>query len=572
MAGAIAQVRSRLATAEAVGIAVLATAMFAAVLVGFSRVSPSILHYSTWDFWFESDPPAVADELLNRLSRNHLRTSHHPLFSILLFPLVQLLSRLPGATPEVIFGLLLSTVGATWIALAFVTLRFVGLRRVDAGVFSVLAATSASVVFWFPVLEASAFGALSIMLAIALVALTERGRTVPLWACLLASVATIAFTSTNWMVGLLMLAAVLPWRKACVTAAASLGVTGALWGLQRVVFPTSGFPLELNTQQETGYLFNSEGLGLLQKSFAFFFHSIVLPEIGTVYGFRLSVQGMRPGAGSLLATAAVAVWFSLLVLGAWSIWQRRWSKTAAVLLLAMAGQWALALVFGIETFFYSAHFGPILVLLSAMSALTRGRGLAVALATALVFLGGANNISRFNGAAERVKERYEDERRFSAALVKLTDPSSLFLCGRHALAAVGEPAEPLAEILGAPPRNVLLTDDPDTCYYRFDGSESARNGWILPYERWSIEAIEGFRQAGARYFVTPYTFGIETSPNLFLWLDQRFRRLGDGLASRLYDLSEPALQKRALYDRNVPSGGVVNTEPDATQAPQRDSR
>lgn len=153
------------------------------------------------------------------------------------------------------------------------------LPRVDSVVFALVAATSAAAVFWFPVLEANSFGALSIMIAITIVAFADRGWRVPEWVCLCASLATLAFTTTNWMVGLLMLGAVLPLKRAAVMAVGTVGVTAILWGLQKMLFPETGILLKLNTAAEIDYLFNPEALGLWQKLVGFLFYSIVLPEI-----------------------------------------------------------------------------------------------------------------------------------------------------------------------------------------------------------------------------------------------------------------------------------------------------
>lgn len=35
-------------------------------LTCLSQVSPQIFYYSTWDYWFESDPPAFAHQMLER--------------------------------------------------------------------------------------------------------------------------------------------------------------------------------------------------------------------------------------------------------------------------------------------------------------------------------------------------------------------------------------------------------------------------------------------------------------------------------------------------------------------------
>ena len=208
-----------------------------------------------------------------------------------------------------------------------------------------------------------------------------------------------------------------------------------------------------------------------------------------------------------------------------------------MLALLLGGQFVLAMVFGVETFFYSAHWGPMLVVISALSALTPARRFAVPLAAALAVVAGVNNIQKFDGAAARLEERYRHERQFTARVAELTSPGSLIVCGRHAAAAQGEPAHSSGRNPGAAPvSDIGLTDDPDTCYFRFDDLQVRRRGWIVSYEDWSIESIEAFRQRGARYFITPYSYGLQHSATLLRAMDARFRRLELTSNWAFYDL------------------------------------
>lgn len=98
---------------------ILSITMFILVLVGYHKVSPYILHYSTWDYWFDCDTPAVAGQLLDRFSSYNYRISHHPLFSILLYPFVQVLIRIFKIGAEYAFGLVLALTSAVWIFTVF---------------------------------------------------------------------------------------------------------------------------------------------------------------------------------------------------------------------------------------------------------------------------------------------------------------------------------------------------------------------------------------------------------------------------------------------------------------------
>ena len=251
----------------------MTAAALLAVGVGFNHLSPGIWHYSTWDYWFESDAPGVADQILDRWSWNHLRTSYHPLFSILVSLPTQILRGAFHLSSQQAVGLVVVAVATGWIAVFFLCLRVLGLRRLDAIVFSALAAVSAYAVFWFPVPETFGLGAVSIGLALLVTAWSERHGSVPTWVYLAASVATLSFTSTNWMVGLAMLAVLLSWRRALALAVADFVLVMGIWYVQWLVFPTSRSPLLLTTPSETNYIFNKAALGPAAKLVSFFFHS-----------------------------------------------------------------------------------------------------------------------------------------------------------------------------------------------------------------------------------------------------------------------------------------------------------
>src|ERR1700709_2350829 len=77
-------------------------------------------------------------------------------------------------------------------------------------------------------------------------------------------------------------------------------------------------------------------------------------------------------------------------------------KCVAVLLLTLAGQIALHLVYGEETFLYGLHFVPLLIALAALSTTTKAGKLAPWAALALAGFALANNLSVFNDAAAHV--------------------------------------------------------------------------------------------------------------------------------------------------------------------------
>jgi hypothetical protein len=537
----------RPATADLLLGGALALTALVATLLSYQLLTPYILNAGMWDFWFESDPARTVFQATNRHATFHYATNRHPLFSLIIYPPGFILAKAFGLGTEVAFGIILAATSAIATAITYATLRILDLPRPAAAIFTILAAVSAAAVFWFPVPETWGLSALSLLVVIGVCALSDRLNGLPTWAYLLASIAAISITTTNWMAALAMLFIFLDRRTALITAGKTLLIVMALQTLQHSVFPHAGAMLALkDSQQDISYLLHEESLGFAARLSGFFFHSIVMPDIGSVYGARLSVQGALPGEGSWLTFAAVLVWAVLLALGGWSAVRLltakahfRFRRTTLVLLATLAGQLLLFSVYGLESFMYALPYAPLLVLLSALSALTPAHRLAVPLAAALIILAGLNNYAKFSDAADQFASRYEHERGFAAVLAQNTEANALILCGGEALAATGEAKAARLTAAQAPIADINPPDSPDTCALTFDDVGAARRGWLRWYEDWSVQEIETFAQRGARYFATSYAYGLEHRKELFDALDQRFKRLARTPEWAIYDLKSP---------------------------------
>ena len=103
-------------------------------------------------------------------------------------------------------------------------------------------------------------------------------------------------------------------------------------------------------------------------------------------------QASSPGSGSFWGACAVGLWIALLGLGLWGFFSsKKHTKFRIVLGFSLLGQLALHLVYGNETFLYSLHFLPLLIILAAFSVLTSTRLIALILAGILVICTGINN-------------------------------------------------------------------------------------------------------------------------------------------------------------------------------------
>lgn len=328
----------------------------------------------------------------------------------------------------------------------------------------------------------------------------------------------------------------LPLKKALKFAAVTIGIVGLLWVVEKIIFPTSGFPFLLFTKAETMYMFNETSQGLNSKLYVFFFHSIIMPEIGGSYGYRLSVQSISPSAGSLLTNIGIILWFILFIFSSYSFIRYKKSKTCIMLLLTITCQLLLAIVFGIETFFYSVNWGPLLVLFCALGTLTPIRKFTVPIATCLIIISLVNNFYKFNVSALRLQYKYSIEKSFSVKGANLTDPNSLIISGRHICAVEGE--SPWDQ----DPKTAQVVDlcthnNERDCFFIFDDLQVHRRGWNISYEEWKINKIEAFRQRGAKYFVTSNGYGIEHKPEFFKEMDLKYHRLEKTSHWAFYDLS-----------------------------------
>jgi hypothetical protein len=378
-----------------------------------SGVLPPIL-LKTYDVWFESDLARVYDNMAYRWS-DHYRTKVHPLFSLFTHPVVYGLTQIAGLDPATSIRVFNAVIAGVWIAVLFMILRLIGCRLFDAALFSLVAGCSAASIFWFTVPETYPLGSVSILLALLLTIIAER-RGAREWQFVLVSTLTLSFTLTNWMAGIAAAFANYPWRRAAQITINAFGLVVLLWGIQKYLFPTAQF--FLGDREETKYLLDPGSGGMSGVARSFFAHSVVMPafRIADEPGWqlletdlkawpKLVIQSALLGTGSLVGWGVTLIWFVLLGLGAWAffrMWDHR--RFRFVLGTVLLGQFVLHTLYGNETFLYSLHFVPLLVILAALSTLTQARP--VALVGAALLLGGMvlNNGLQLKQAAQFVHE------------------------------------------------------------------------------------------------------------------------------------------------------------------------
>jgi len=498
-----------LSRTDVVVLILLSSAAAIFVWKGYLDLVPALLHPSAAEYWFESDPAPVFDLMQNRWSPAHERTVRHPLLSVLTFPFVYLMREGLGVTSQTAVGLYLAALGALWIGLIFLTLRLLDLRRLDAILFSVLAGASGAAMFWLPVPESYSLGSISILTAVAAAAFTERlGRGKRLWCFLLVVVCafTLSTTATNWIAGLILLWLIFDPRQAVLYGLASLGLILLGWGIQSLIFPSSRFFVG-STPRFLNYILTPPAQGALAIGTAFAAHSVVTPAPKEKYDTYLGVQGVSHQAWP--GNVAAVAWTLLLVLALGVLNQVYCLWTVQMLISLILAQLALHFIVGWETFVYSLHFGPLLVILTATVALTRLRPLALGLALTVALFGGYNNHTRFREASRLLSDKVERTHRLAIRVSDVTESDAKIVVGQR------------PEFPGPPGTSRRRPQRPPTADFQPRLLPYGRVGWTLPHEEWFPEVIENLRAKGARYFVTEYVRGLE-----------RNRAFAEGMAGR----------------------------------------
>jgi hypothetical protein len=222
------------------------------------------------------------------------------------------------------------------------------------------------------------------------------------------------------------------WKALRVSILVLLIVTLG-WYIQKQIFPTSLFFLQDNS--ELNYLVTEESGGPLRVLISFFSTSIVMPDIELVGKINrpdwqiLTVQHSFPWSGGVLATAAAACWLLLLGIGIKNLfWGNAPSPRIRLIIgLTLAGQLALHLLYGEETFLYSLHYLPLLIATAALAAIGQFRKISLILALIVLCGGGINNLVKFREARNVMILHFYPERGGEARVPVLDAPTGYLM-------------------------------------------------------------------------------------------------------------------------------------------------
>ena len=373
-------------------------------MVHWAQIDPQRM-VTAFDLWFESDMPRIADTLTDRTSYLHVRTTVHPLTSLLLCsPFVAL--HAAGVDTATVVRIFVGMGAFIFSGLLFVTLRVLRLRRIDAGLVVALVCTSAAGVHWLSTPENFAWGASSILIAILWLAVPRGAHDV--WSGPLQAATTLAITVTNGVAGLIAAVLALGVRRGLQAATAGFLIIAILTPLQYAIYPTAGRFLNFRGEGKFSVLeTGGAAIAPIKRLVGLSAHVVAAPRALVVAQnearapYKLSYQTLDVVRGPA-GVITLAGWTLLLTLGIWAALKEHVSPQVSIAVgLMIAANVCLHLVYGEEVFLYALHFACLYAVVAAWACLTL-RKVAVPILLVTVVASHLHNSAQFSEVARIV--------------------------------------------------------------------------------------------------------------------------------------------------------------------------
>jgi hypothetical protein len=321
------------------------------------------------NIWFDSNPPLVYLAMTSRNTKSQM-TNRHPLFPYVgILPVKTMgLLGIPeplGVCLALAFGVgLMSGLFALTLAM---TIKNVALMWLSQGLFF----ASSSFIFWSGICERFPLGSASILAVTAGVAYYSKKGRMPVMAAISLNVISLSITITNWMFGLLMTLSFFKIKTAIKVALLGFLLMAFFWLLEDLFIEQRNSLIHVNSWNQH-FIFHSYPGSFFQKLITFLGHTVVIPSIHP-YGFSegigaeahemLGVAHAKLGSGTLLGGLLATTW-GLALIGAGVLWWLKTNKSIfdRFLLLAILGQVAFHMVYGVELFLYGLHIAPLILL------------------------------------------------------------------------------------------------------------------------------------------------------------------------------------------------------------------
>jgi hypothetical protein len=353
------------------------------------------------DVWFEADVDRVFNDMTDR-GANHYKTTVHPLFPLLLYPVIHVIQKLLHLDPVRAVRVVIAAAAGLWLAAFYFLLRLLRCRPLDAVVFALVAASTSAGLFWTAIPETYQFGSLTILGVLIVAAIAARRGTVPVTFDVVAGAASMSILLTDFMVNLASLISRYRLKQAIQIACNALVVVVLLWGLQKYYFTTAHFFIGEH----------DKGAPPVPRSTALvviLLHSFVAPGFWTLPNElpsewpKLSYQHAGLGTMDFLKVTALISWVCLLGFATWALARvPLYPRFRITLALSILGQMALHVIYGNETFLYAMDWMPLLVTAAALATLTQWRWVVLALAGAFLITAGIHNGVELRAALDTV--------------------------------------------------------------------------------------------------------------------------------------------------------------------------
>lgn len=355
-----------------------------------AQVSRTTFH----NVWFDGDVPLVFFSMTN--AGAYHRTSKHPLFFPLAYPPIKAL-RLIGLDHVTAARVVIAGWAGLFAALLFVALR-ASLPLHGAGAFTLLGLSTAAFVFWAPIPETLMLGSVTILCSLALIAWRDRLRH-QAWLVFGVNVLTLGVTTLNWIAGLMASVVLLPLRRAVlVSACAFIFVAAIAFGQSSVLHTTGLFFIPSTLAPDVDYLTSTANADVLPKWRGLLVHAGAFPTPTQIPVASSKAPRVGLATQSSRAEPVAWVWLVFVAAGLFSVMRQDRAMVATVFAV-LASQIAFHSVFGGESFLFSIHALPGLIVIASWSFTRWPRPVFIG---CLVLAGSlaVHNVGRFIAAAQ----------------------------------------------------------------------------------------------------------------------------------------------------------------------------
>jgi hypothetical protein len=366
--------------------------------------------FNVIDIWFDGDINKRFFGMIDS-TYSHATFSVHPLYPLFIcLPILEIIT-IFHLEPITSVRAFISVASGLLIGTIFILFRLLGYQKIDAAIFSILAAITAAARFWFVVPESFLFGGETILLVYCLVAVSDYRKVSPYW-YMAANVLTVGITITNWMAGIIATISGNRWKQCLKIFVGAFVIFILLATIQKIFFPTAALRaiFTRGAGEQTHYLYWPSNIYMVLKRYSvFLFHPIVMPSIQIIdsnwigsFGSQvLSIHASDLGSGGWWGKVATVSWGGLLALGLYALFfVKQHLRFRFTLGLTLLGQLLLHTIHGFEIFLYSLHYAPSLVILVSLGVLTKMRPVVLGLALILVVTAGVNNALQFSNAMD----------------------------------------------------------------------------------------------------------------------------------------------------------------------------